>query len=348
MAAIKAEFDKTHDNDLIKMIRSDCSGEFEDLLVALVADRAEYDAILLKEACDGFGTNEAVVSEILCTRTQMEISDAADAYERLFGKTLLSRLQDETSGYLKTIYETLLRRAQGVAGFKRFEKEEKAKEAAAAAAAAEENQRRIDPSDGGNYTKAEFVAQYGDTQIWDTCKVYVDPAAAEAAKAKAAGIPQDPAEAARASFAAAEKARVKKRDDPMDIDADIDMLYNAGEGKWGTDEGAFVEKLCTSTPEYREKIYAAYRKKYGKGLDVVIMDEMTGDYANWHSSSRRFRGWSPSASDGACPRRHDSGAVWALSVAGRGEWRGEGRWGRGVRAAREHRACCSEVNFTRK
>ena len=71
------------------------------------------------------------------------------------------------------------------------------------------------------------------------------------------------------------------RTDPGDehIAEDVLELYNAGAGKWGTNEGVFIRKLAGYNREYNEKLYWAYAKKYGVALDAVIEDEMGGTIA---------------------------------------------------------------------
>lgn len=38
--------------------------------------------------------------------------------------------------------------------------------------AVEEEEKRIDRSDGRPYTKQEFISEYGGTRNWDTSKIY--------------------------------------------------------------------------------------------------------------------------------------------------------------------------------
>jgi hypothetical protein len=57
---------------------------------------------------------------------------------------------------------------------------------------------------------------------------------------------------------------------------DADKLYNAGEGKWGTDEVGFLKVLLSSPPKYVQMINEAYVKKHNKGLLVAIKHEFAG------------------------------------------------------------------------
>lgn len=104
MAHIRQEYAQNFSRDLIKDIKDECSGSFEDALVALAADPAEYDAQLLRRAIKGMGTDEHILTEILCTRHHGEILAAAEAYKRLFGRELLSDIEDDTSGDLQKLY----------------------------------------------------------------------------------------------------------------------------------------------------------------------------------------------------------------------------------------------------
>ena len=59
---------------MIEDLKSNCSGDFLKALIGLVQDRDEYDCVTIYNACKGWGTNEAAVTEILCTRTHPEIT----------------------------------------------------------------------------------------------------------------------------------------------------------------------------------------------------------------------------------------------------------------------------------
>jgi hypothetical protein len=64
------------------------------------------------------------------------------------------------------------------------------------------------------------------------------------------------------------------------LDEDVQELYEAGEKRWGTNEGVFVRKLCGYSREYNEQLYFKYAEKHGKALDRVIHNEMKGNLGN--------------------------------------------------------------------
>lgn len=74
---------KTHfGKDLIEDIRSETSGNFENLLVALLTPIVDFYVKELHDAMAGIGTDEDVLIEVLCTMSNYEIHTIKHAYER--------------------------------------------------------------------------------------------------------------------------------------------------------------------------------------------------------------------------------------------------------------------------
>ena len=55
--------------DLLDDLRSELGGNLRTLVLALMESKAVYDAHCLRNAMKGVGTDESVLIEILCTRT---------------------------------------------------------------------------------------------------------------------------------------------------------------------------------------------------------------------------------------------------------------------------------------
>lgn len=92
------------ERDLIKDLKKETSGKFEDLIVALMTPMDKYLAAELHRAMEGAGTNEYILIEVLCTRHNHSIREIKKAYEQMYDKSLSKAIKKET----KDDFEDLL------------------------------------------------------------------------------------------------------------------------------------------------------------------------------------------------------------------------------------------------
>lgn len=57
---------------------------------------------------------------------------------------------------------------------------------------------------------------------------------------------------------------------------DAEILYNAGEKKWGTDEDKFIEVLCVRSFPQLRRTFAAYKNICNKDIEESIKGEISG------------------------------------------------------------------------
>ncbi|XP_064370003.1 annexin A7 isoform X2 [Dromaius novaehollandiae] len=100
---IKASFKTMYGKDLIKDLKSELSGNVEELILALFMPTTYYDAWSLRHAMKGAGTQERVLIEILCTRTNQEIRDIVNCYKSEFGRDLEHDIRADTSGHFERL-----------------------------------------------------------------------------------------------------------------------------------------------------------------------------------------------------------------------------------------------------
>ncbi|XP_034291150.1 annexin A7 isoform X3 [Pantherophis guttatus] len=100
---IKSAFKTMYGKDLIKDLKSELSGNMEELILALFMPRTYYDAWSLRHAMKGAGTQENVLIEILCTRTNQEIQEIVKCYKSEFGRDIEHDIRADTSGHFERL-----------------------------------------------------------------------------------------------------------------------------------------------------------------------------------------------------------------------------------------------------
>ena len=95
---IKLSYKQCFGRDLIKDLKSELSGNFEKVMLAIMMPSAEYDAECLRKSVKGMGTDDNALIEILCSRTNEELNDAKAAYKKLFNRDLEADIKSDTSG----------------------------------------------------------------------------------------------------------------------------------------------------------------------------------------------------------------------------------------------------------
>jgi hypothetical protein len=67
--------------ELADDLKSELSGDFEEVMVGLLMSPVDYDAHCLHSAVKGLGTNEDVLIGILCTANAKELSAVKEKYK---------------------------------------------------------------------------------------------------------------------------------------------------------------------------------------------------------------------------------------------------------------------------
>ncbi|PSN38711.1 Annexin B10, partial [Blattella germanica] len=91
-------FTEEYGRDIIEDLKSELGGHFEDVIVALMYPPADYLCKQLHKAMEGMGTDEHTLIEILCSKSNKEVKDIVEAYERLYDRPLAEHMCSETSG----------------------------------------------------------------------------------------------------------------------------------------------------------------------------------------------------------------------------------------------------------
>ncbi|KAG5450043.1 Annexin A11 [Clonorchis sinensis] len=106
---IVKKFKTAYGKDLIHELKSELTGHFEDVIVAMCYSLEEFDARELRRAMEGAGTDEQTLIEILCSRNNAQIRKIKEVYHTIFkGRDLEKDLMNETHGHFKRILISLV------------------------------------------------------------------------------------------------------------------------------------------------------------------------------------------------------------------------------------------------
>ncbi|XP_041826867.1 annexin A3b [Melanotaenia boesemani] len=217
--------------------------------------KAEEDVSALRKAIEGLGTTEKTLIEVLTQRSNAQRQLIARAYEKTTGRKLIADLEGDTHGDFEDLLVALV--------------------TPPAAYDCHEVIKAIKGTGTTESTLTEIFASRSNRQIKAMSEVYQQETGrlmTDDLKSEVSG------DSGKALLILAEG----KRDESTNVDAakakeDAKTLYEAGEKKWGTDEGKFIDILChRSVPQLRQTL-VEYKNISKKTLQQSIESEMSGN-----------------------------------------------------------------------
>ena len=94
--------------NLIQDLKSELSGNFEDVCIAMLDSCYELDCRCLYDAMNRIGTNEDILIEIIATRPTHQLIQDKILFQQLYGRDLVQYVQSETSGHFRRILLAML------------------------------------------------------------------------------------------------------------------------------------------------------------------------------------------------------------------------------------------------
>ncbi|KAG7399477.1 hypothetical protein PHYBOEH_008849 [Phytophthora boehmeriae] len=225
-------------------------------------DRTHFSASIdaaveqIHAACEGVGTDDDALVKILGPRSPNERGLISQRYKELHGKSLRDLVKSETSGdfgYLLQLICFTLPQAEAYIVFHAMKGAGTSDHLLYSVLMGRTNEEL-------DLLKKAYFEMY-DTDL----AVSISDEISGDFLAVIMKALQEPLVEYKPSFHTKEKAA-----------EDAELIYKAGEGKWGTDENNFIKVLLASPPSHVRNIEAAYQAKYEHGLVYAIENEFSG------------------------------------------------------------------------
>ncbi|CAL8278021.1 unnamed protein product [Merluccius merluccius] len=212
------------------------------------------DVAALRKAIEGLGTTEKTLIDVLTQRSNAQRLLISEAYHKATGRTLISDLEGDTRGDFEDVLVAMVTSPDVY-----------------------DCQEIINAIKGAGTTESvltEMFASRTNKQIIAISAAYL----AETGKALTHDLQSEVSgDYGKAVIILSEGKREESKADAAKAKADAKVLYEAGEKKWGTDEGKFVDILChRSVPQLRQ-IMVEFKSLSKKSLQESIEGEMSGD-----------------------------------------------------------------------
>ena len=213
---------------------------------------AKKDAEIIHKAIAGLGTDEKALIEVIGRRPNWHMQKIRQEYENLYQKDLLKQVESDVSYNFKTLLIGLIRSRSEYR--------------------AEEIYKACKGLGTDEWSLIDFIIATDDHSIdefKDFFRKKYETSIVDFIKGDTTG---DFEKILVATLLANRETKVEHDK----IDSDVEKLYKAGEGKWGTDEKTFIEILTHRSFEHLVLVAEKYKQKYNNTLAHAIKSEISG------------------------------------------------------------------------
>ncbi|XP_041346714.1 LOW QUALITY PROTEIN: annexin A4-like [Gigantopelta aegis] len=219
---------------------------------------AENDAAALRNAMKGLGTDEKAIIVVLTRRSNEQKQQIKLKFKSMYGKDLIKELKSELSGNFR---EVILGLMMNPAEFDSYNLH-----------------KGIEGIGTDEDALIEILCSRSNEEIQKIKKQYKEDHKVELEK----DIRGDTSGHFRRLLISMTTA-AREPDGPIDRQKarqDAQVLYQAGEAKWGTDEAKFNSILCARSYAHLRVVFDEYSKISRYDIEQSISREMSGDLKN--------------------------------------------------------------------
>ena len=216
---------------------------------------AEADCLIIRNAVHGFGTDERAIINVIAHRNAVQRAEIRRTYKACFGKDLIKRLKEDTSGNFKDLICAMFMTP------------------------AEYDAYCLYKAMKGLGTNEGVLIEIIGTRNCQQLQEIKDIFEREYKNSLENWVKGDTSGNFRLLLIALLQCNRSNNPNP-DINqcqADAQALYRAGEGRWGTDEATFIRIFANRSAAELACINQCYMKIKGKGLLNAIDKEFSGD-----------------------------------------------------------------------
>lgn len=213
------------------------------------------DANDLRKAMKGFGTDEQAIIDILCARNNEQRQEIAEAFERELGRDLIDDLKSELGGKFEDVIIGLMLPPEKYL--------------------CKQLHKAMDGIGTNEQALVEILCSLNNEQV----KAVVDRYEEMYDRPLAEHLCSETSGSFRRLLT---MIIVGARDPQGTLDPDLaveqaNQLYNAGEGKLGTDEEVFYKILAHASFDQLELVFEEYKSLTGRTIEQALKTELSGE-----------------------------------------------------------------------
>ena len=215
----------------------------------------EEDCKILRKAVHGFGTDERAIINIVVNRNMAQRQEIRKAYKACFGKDLIKRLQEDTSGNFKQVISAMFMTPAEYDAYCLYKA-----------------MKGLGTDEG---VLIEIIGTRNNQQLQEIKDIFEK----EYKNSLENWIKGDTSGNFKLLLIALLQCNRSTNPNPdfNVCQADAQALFKAGEGRWGTDESTFIRIFANRSAAEMACINQCYTQLRGKSLLKAIDKEFSGD-----------------------------------------------------------------------